>query len=94
MPTIDELREIEEQKQKEKESEKERLKEKVICASVTFPSKMKKELGVSGFIMKLNELEDFIEQQMDGDEGRKLNFEIKFFMKTNKWVENLPEANI
>ena len=94
MKTIDELRELESLRQNEVEEEKARLKEKVLCAEITFPPQMQRELGITGFTMKYDEAKDFIEEELQNRDGNSVTFSIRFSMKTNKWVESLPEANI
>lgn len=94
MATIEELREAEWVRQNEIAAEKARLKEKVLCAEVTFPTKMQRELGITGFTMKASELSDFVEQEIESRDGNTVTFSIRFMMKTNKWIESLPEADI
>ncbi len=92
--TIEELREIAFAKENEAEAEKARLKETVLCAEITFPAKMQKELGITGYTMKASEIAQMIEDELDNGDAKSLTFTVKYFYKTNKWIENIPEANI
>ena len=74
--------------------ELERLKEKVLCAEITFPPKMQKELGVTGFAMKASEVLDFVESEFDNGDGYPVTFTVKYMMRSNRWIESLPEADI
>lgn len=94
MPTIDELRNKVAKQEAEDKSERLRLQEKVLCAEITFPPKMQRELGITGFTMKYDEAKDFIEEELKNRDGNTITFSIRYSMKTNKWIENLPEADI
>lgn len=94
MATIEELREAEWIKQNEFEAEKARLKEKVLCAEVNLPNQLQKHLGIKGFTMKASELEEFIKDEIESRDFNTMTCTIRFMMKTNKWIENLPEADI
>ena len=74
--------------------ELDRLKEKVLCAEITFPAKMQKELGITGFAMKASEVLDFVESEFDNGDGYPITFTVKYMMRSNKWIESLPEADI
>ena len=74
--------------------ELERLKEKVLCAEITFPAKMQKALGITGFVMKASEVLDFVESEFDNGDAYPITFTVKYMMRSNKWIESLPEADI
>ena len=74
--------------------ELDRLKEKVLCAEITFPQKMQKELGITGFTMKASEVLDFVESEFDNGDGYPVTFTVKYMMRSNRWIESLPEADI
>ena len=93
-PTIEELREAERTRSNAVEVEKVRLQEKVLCAEITFPNSMKKALGINGFTMKAEEVQSFVEQEMENGDKKSHVFVVKYFYRTNKWIENLPEADI
>lgn len=93
-PTIEELREKDSQAKKAVEKENARLKEKVLCCEVTLPRKDQRHLGVTGFTMKASELTDFVEQEIASRDYNTMTLSIRFMMKTNRWIENLPEADI
>lgn len=94
MKTMEELRLEEVEKQKDREAEEKRLAEKVLCAEITFPTKMQLELGISNLTFKYDDVKDWIEEELANADKKSVTFSIKFFMKTNKWIENLPEADI
>lgn len=91
---MEELRLEDVERQKEAEREQKRLKEKVLCAEITFPKQMQTDLGIDGYTMKASELEDFVETEIENRDGNTITFKIRFMMKTNKWIEELPEAKI
>jgi len=68
--------------------------EKVVCAEIEFSPQYKKNLGIHGFTMKASEIESFIEDEFRNTNNQSLTFKIKFSMKTKKWIESLPEADI
>lgn len=94
MKTTDEIRRSEVQRQQEKAIEEKRLKEKVLCAEITFPPQMQRQLGITGFIMKASEVEELVENEIENRSGNTVTFKIRYSMRTNKWIENLPEADI
>ena len=94
MATVEELREAEWVRQNEEAAEKARLKEKVLCAQVLLPLKMARCLGVDSLTMKASELEEFIENEIENSDVNTFKCSVKFTMKTNKWIESLPEADI
>lgn len=89
--TMEEMRQSQTQKEKAAEIEKERLAEEVMVVNLTFPPEMQRNLGVSGVWMKLEELPAFLEEEFDNEEYGL--FTVKVKRKTNKWIENLPEAD-
>lgn len=91
MATMEEMRVEQEQKKKEAEQEAKRLKEKVLCAVVEVPDAIKRELGVPGFTMKLADLHEFLEGEFRNEITG--TFKIQVIERTNKWIENLPEAD-
>ncbi len=71
-----------------------RLQEEVLCAEITFPTKMQLDLGISNLTFKYDDVKDWIEEELSNADKKSVTFSIKFFMKTTKWIENLPEADI
>ena len=94
MPTIDELRKLVVDKDLIEKEEQKRLKEKVLCAQVLLPFSLAKHLGINSLTMKASEVEDFVVNELENKGGNTIKFSIKYMMKTNKWIENLPEADI
>ena len=94
MATIDELREAEWVRKNEELAEKARLKEKVLCAEITLPPSDQKHLGIKGFTMKASEVEEWMKGELNHDDRTSMTVTVKFSMKTNKWIESLPEADI
>jgi len=94
MKTMEELRLEEIKKEKDREAEEERLQEEVLCAEITFPTKMQLDLGISNLTFKYDDVKDWIEEELANTDKKSVIFSIKFFIKTNKWIENLPEADI
>jgi hypothetical protein len=68
--------------------------EKVVCAEIELSPQYKKALGIHGFTMKASDIESFIEEEFRNTDNKSLTFKIKFSMKTKKWIEGLPEADI
>lgn len=68
--------------------------DKVVCAEIEFSPQYKKNLGIYGFTMKASEIESFIEDELRNSGSQSITFKIKFTMKTKKWIESLPEADI
>jgi len=92
--TMEELR-LEDEKRKEAEqAEEKRLDKKVLCAEITFPEKMQVELGISSLTFKYEEVKEWIEEHTENSDKKSCTFTIKFFYATNRWIENLPEADI
>jgi len=91
---MEELRILEVQKEKDREAEEKRLAEEVLCAEITFPTKMQLDLGISNLTFKYDDVKDWIEEELANADKKSVTFSIKFFIKTNKWIENLPEADI
>ena len=94
MKTMEELRLEEVKKEKDCEAEENRLQEEVLCAEITFPTKMQLDLGISNLTFKYDDVKDWIEEELSNADKKSVTFSIKFFMKTTKWIENLPEADI
>jgi hypothetical protein len=94
MKTMEELRLKVEKEKQEQEEEERRLQEEVLCAEITFPTKMQLDLGISNLTFKYDDVKDWIEEELANADKKSVTFSIKFFMKTNKWIENLPEADI
>ena len=90
--TIEELRLQEVEREKQQEKEEKRLKEKVLCVEITLPAKAQNAIGVTGFMMKLSELAEWLEEDYNNDERGV--YTIKIMERTNKWIESLPEADI
>lgn len=90
--TIEELRLKVEREEKEKAEREVWLKEDVLVAEIGFPPKMQQNLGITGFFMRLSELADFLQEEYENENGGV--FTVKIKKKTNKWVEELPEADI
>jgi hypothetical protein len=91
---MEELREIERVHKNEELAEKARLEEKVLCAQVLLPTNMARHLGINSLTMKASELSEFVENEIENRDGNTIKFAIKFMMKTNRWIESLPEADI
>ena len=81
-----------EREEKEKAEREAWLKEEVLVGEIGFPQKMQQNLGITGFFMRLSELADFLQEEYENENGGV--FTIKIKRKTNKWVEELPEADI
>ena len=94
MSTKEILDKIDEEAKRDAEVEAKRLKEKVLCAEITFPTRMQKDLGITGLTMKASELTDFVESEIENRDSNSVTFSIRFMIRTNKWIESLPEANI
>lgn len=92
MATVEELRLKVEKYEKIKAQREEWLKQEVLVADITFPPDMQQHLGITGYQMRLSELADFLEEEYS-NENRGV-FTIKIKKKTNKWIEELPEADI
>jgi hypothetical protein len=93
MKTIHEMRIEEEARNEALEKEKQRLKEKVLCVEVGLPKDMQEYVGITGYTVKLSELQKLLEDEFENNE--KLGtFTLKVFERTNKWIESLPEADI
>ncbi len=90
--TIEEMRLKVEREEKEKAEREVWLKEEVLIAEIGFPTKMQQNLGITGFFMRLSELADFLQEEYENENGGV--FTVKIKKKTNKWVEELPEADI
>ncbi len=67
---------------------------KIVCAEIEFSPQYKKNLGILGLTMKASEIESYIEDELNNTDNQSLTFKIKFSMKSKKWIENLPEADI
>ena len=48
--------------------------------------------GISGYTMKLSELQNFLAEEFRNE--NRGTFSIKIIEKTNQWIENLPESDI
>jgi len=92
MATVEELRQQVEQKKKEEAKREIWLKKEVLVADIGFPPKMQQHLGITGFHMRLSDLADFLEEEYSNENFGV--FTIKIKKKTNKWIEELPEADI
>ena len=67
---------------------------KVVCAEITFPPQLKKHLGISGFIMKASEVENWAEDELNNSGAQSITVKIKFSMKTKRYIDSIPEADI
>lgn len=92
MTTVEELRLKVEKEEKEKVQREIWLKEEVLVSDIGFPPAMQQDLGITGFYMRLSDLADFLEEEYSNENYGV--FTIKIKKKTNKWVEDLPEADI
>ena len=92
MATVEELRLRVEKEAREREEREQWLQEEVLVADISFPPKMQQALGITGYHLRLSELADFLEEEYENENNGV--FSIKVKKKTNKWVENLPEADI
>jgi hypothetical protein len=89
--TIDDARKIVADAEAKKEAEKLRLAEKVLCAEIVFPKDMQDGYGITGYTMKYEDMLSFIEEELDVSDATSLTFEVTFSMRTNKWIESIPE---
>jgi len=68
--------------------------EKIVCAEVSFPPTLKGHLGIAGYTMKASEVEDWAEEELRNSDAQSITVKIKFSMKTKKYMDSIPEANI
>lgn len=92
MTTVEELRLKVVQEEEKNAKRAEWLKEEVLVVNITFPPAMQRNLGITGYHIRLSELADFLEEEFSNDNDGVFTLKVK--KKTNKWIENLPEADI
>jgi hypothetical protein len=92
MTTVEELRLKVEKEEKKKAQREIWFKEEVFVADISFPPAMQQNLGITGFHMRLSDLVDFLKEEYSNENYGV--FTVKIKKKTNKWVEDLPEADI
>lgn len=90
--TVEEMRQKLEADEKKKQEHQKWLKEECMVAHVTFPLSLQQALNWTSVYVRLDELADYLEEHFENEERGV--FTIKLKKKTNKWMENLPEADI
>jgi hypothetical protein len=90
--TVEEMRQKLEADEKEKEKHQKWLEEECMVAHVTFPLSLQQALNCTSVCVRLEELADYLEEHFENEEHG--IFSVKLKKKTNRWMENLPEADI